>query len=230
MDDERRHKRVSCKDKNIHCRVQFSTDVNLLNISTSGGAIKLNKQLHIGKEYIINMKRGDNIISVKGTVVWEKLVASEKNKSGDLVPVYRAGIQFRNILTEEGQKIIDFISENLVPAELKARLGGIRIDISGSESDVLINNNKNFKILKMSLSGMLLKTDVSLETGDTCWMELHLTDNRSPVHVVGKVVSSRQIGDDKHLHYETAMEIIKIGNDDRAVLARYIDALIEDIA
>ncbi len=229
MKDNRKHKRVKSKGKDIQCRVQFATEVRLLNISSTGASIKLNKQLNMGQAYSINIKRGKNSISKKGTVVWEKLTASEKNEVGDLVPVYKAGIKFNNIMTEKGGELIKFISENLVPSELQSRLSGLRVDISGAPNDTLINNHKHFSVLKISLGGMLLQTDSQMKPGDSYWMELNFAERKRPLKYLGKVVSSSEApGEEKGL-YETGMEIIRISDEDRAMLNDIIGSLQENI-
>lgn len=229
MKDNRKHKRVISKGKDILCRVQFATEVILLNISSSGASFRLNKQLNMGHEYSINIKRGKSSISIKGTVVWEKLIASEKNEVGDLVPVYKAGIKFSNIMTEKGGEIIDFISENLDPSELQSRLRGIRVDISGSANDILINNHQHFTVLKLSLGGILLHTDSKMKPGDSCWMELNFPEEKRPLKFMGKVVTSSEAPGEKPGLHETDMEIVKISDEDRAILNNIIGSLQEII-
>jgi len=229
MKDNRKHRRVESKGKDIQCRVQFTTEVRLLNISSTGASIKLNKQLNMGQAYSINVKRGNNSISIKGIVIWEKLTASEKNEVGDLVPVYKAGIKFNNIMTEKGRELINFISENLVPSELQSRLRGIRVDISGSPNDTLINNHKHFSVLKISLGGMLLQTDSQMKPGDSCWMELNFPEKKMPLKFMGKVVSSSKAPGEKPGLYETGMEIVRISDEDRAMLNDIIGSLQDNI-
>jgi len=227
MKDNRKHKRVSSKGQNIHCKIQFTTEVGLINISSSGASIRVNKQLNMGQDYSINIKRGDSSILVKGTVIWEKLIASEKNDQGDLVPVYKAGIKFNNILTDKGNELIDFITDNLVVSELKSRLRGIRVDISSSTNDILIKNHKHFSVLKVSLGGMLLQSDSHMKPGDTCWMELNLPEGKDPLKFFGKVVTSSEVPGEIPGLYETGMEIIKISDENRAKLKVVIDSLQE---
>ncbi len=227
MKDLRRHKRVSSEGADISCRVQFTTEVSLINISSSGASISLNKQLNMGQEYSLNVKRDDNYIIIRGIVVWERLVTSEKNEHGEMVPVYKAGIKFDNILTDKGAELIDFIDKNFIPSELKSRLRGIRVEISGAPKDIITNNLKNFNVLKVSLSGILLETDQHLESGDSCWMELDLTDEKIPIKFMGRVVSSSEIPDKEPKQYETGMEIIKIDKEDKSMLKDFIKSLQE---
>ena len=229
MKENRKHKRVLSKGKDIHCRVQFATEVRLINISSTGASLRLNKQLNMGQEYSINIKRAKNSITIKGTVIWAKLIASEKNEVGDLIPVYKVGIKFNNIMTEKGGEIISFITKNLVPSELQSRLSGIRVDISGSPHDTLINNHKHFSVLKISLGGMLLQTDSQMKPGDSCWMELNFPESERPLKFLGKVANSSEITGEKQGLYETGMEIIKISDEDRAMLNDIIGSLQENI-
>ena len=229
MKNNRKHKRVESKGMDIQCRVQFATEVILLNISSTGASIRLNKQLNMGQSYSINIKHAKNSITIQGTVVWEKLTASEKNEVGDLIPVYKAGIKFDNIMTEKGDELINFITENLIPSELHSRLSGIRVDISGSPNDTLINNHKHFSVLKISLGGMLLRTDSQMKPGDSCWIDLKFPEKDRPLKFLGKVVTSSEAPGEKQGLYETGMEIIRISDEDRALLNDIIGSLKENI-
>jgi hypothetical protein len=225
MKDQRKYRRVSSEGLGIQCKVHLSTDVQLVNISSSGASIILTKPLSMGQEYSLHVKREDGSMVIKGVVIWERLVDSKKNEVGEVTPVYRAGMKFKNVLTDQGTELIDFIDKHFVPSELKARLRGIRVDITGDQLDTINNFHQTDRILKISLGGLLLTTDEQLIEGDSCWMELHLGDGKTPVNFLGKVVSSSLINGKEVKSYRTALEIVEISDADRSVLREFIDSL-----
>jgi hypothetical protein len=225
MKDQRKYRRVSSEGLGIQCKVHLSTDVQLVNISSSGASIILTKPLNMGQEYSLHVKREDSYMVIEGVVIWERLVDSRKNEGGEITPVYRAGMKFKNVLTDQGAELIDFIDRHFVPSELKARLRGIRVDITGDQLDTIKDFHQTDRILKISLGGMLLTTDARMVEGDSCWMELHLGDGKTPVSFLGKIVSSSLNNGEDAKSYRTALEIVEISDQDRSVLREFIDSL-----
>ncbi len=130
MLERRRYKRLVTEGLGIQCKMQFHTNVKLLNISSSGASISLDRRLTMGDEYSLHVECQESSILLKGVVVWKKIVGSKRNEKGEVIPIYEAGIRFNNVITEKGVEIIDFIERNLIPQRLKTRLRGVRVEIT----------------------------------------------------------------------------------------------------
>jgi hypothetical protein len=224
--NNRKHERLSSKGLNIHCKVRFATEIDLLNISNSGALVSLVKPLHIGQKYTLHIRHEDSEISLTGVVVWERLVGSKTNEEGEIVPLYKAGIKFDAILTKKGAELISFIETSFLPKEFRARLSGIRVEVSDSESTIS-EDNKKFDVLKISPSGLLMETSPEMAMGSKHNMEMNLPGEKEPIKFMGKVASSRKIpGRDPNV-YEAGVEIEEMSEENRARLEELIDALKE---
>lgn len=226
MTNNRKHERLSSKGLNIHCKVHFATEIDLLNISNSGALVSLVKPLHIGQRYTLHVRHEDKEISLTGVVVWERLAGSRTNEEGEIVPLYKAGIKFDSILTKKGTELIGFIETSFLPKEFKSRLSGIRVEVSDSESTIS-EDNKKCEVLKISSSGLLLETSPEMAMGSKHNMEIDLTGEKEPIKFLGRVASSRKIPGRTPDAYEAGIEIEVISEEHRARLEELMVSLKE---
>ncbi|MEW6714786.1 MAG: PilZ domain-containing protein [Nitrospirota bacterium] len=226
MTNNRKHERLSSKGLNIHCKVHFTTEIDLLNISNSGALVSLVKPLHIGQRYTLHVRHDEKEISLTGVVVWERLVGSKTNEDGEIVPLYKAGIKFDSILTKKGTELIGFIENSFLPKEFKSRLSGIRVEVSDSESTIS-EEHKKFDVLKISSSGLLMETSTEMTIGSKHNMEINLQGEKEPIKFLGKVASSRKIPGRTPDAYEAGIEIEEMSEEHRARLEELIASLKE---
>lgn len=95
-DERRKHKRLIVKG--IQRNVPHSLNTKIINISVGGVAIETTKKLERNKEYDLRINHGDNALRLKGRVIWAVLTRIEKKESGDIIPVYKAGMKFHESL------------------------------------------------------------------------------------------------------------------------------------
>ena len=186
---KRKYKRVEIEGMDIQCKMQFATEVRLLNISFSGASIRLNKRLHMGSKYRLHLERGKTAITMNSIVVWEKMVTSQRNEKGDLVPIYEVGIKFEDVLSDKGAGLVSFIEKNFIQKEHRPRLRGLRVEIVEPEMSVIAEYPKNYYVSKISQSGMLLETDLPLNVESTFNMELNLPGEKESVKLTGRVAT-----------------------------------------
>jgi len=97
-DERRKHKRLMVKKGNPKIIPHF-LDTKIVNISVGGIAIETTTRLEINKEYGLKINQRGNAFRLKGRVVWAVLMRAEKKESGDIIPVYKAGIEFQQPLS-----------------------------------------------------------------------------------------------------------------------------------
>ena len=56
MKERRRYKRYFIEGMDVKCRMFFTTEVKILNVSFGGVALSLNKRLNIGEEYTLKIE------------------------------------------------------------------------------------------------------------------------------------------------------------------------------
>jgi hypothetical protein len=94
--ERRRHKRLIVRG--IQKNVLHSLKTKIINISVDGVAIETTKKLERNKEYDLRINHGGNALRLRGCVIWSVLTRIEKKESGDIIPVYKAGVKFHESL------------------------------------------------------------------------------------------------------------------------------------
>lgn len=90
--ERRRYKRFLVKGTKKD--IKGKSDTKLINVSIGGAAIETTKNLEINKEYRLKVYYKGNPLSLRCRVIWATLMRSENKESGDIVPVYRVGMNF----------------------------------------------------------------------------------------------------------------------------------------
>ena len=219
MDERRRWPRFTVE--NIHGRLFAESEVEILNMSISGAAIKVDRRLAIGARYNFKLDRDGSVITVQTEVVWSVLTEFHKNQDGDEVPVYSAGLRFTDILTPRIQELLSFIDEHKIIDE--KRLGGLRmhIDAPGKAS---LDYPEGYQVLVLSRTGMLIETDHGLEVDGICKMEVSLPEGE-PLRFSGRVVTHKERMEDARRRREIGIEFLEMSEADRDRLLRYLGTL-----
>ena len=80
-------------------RVTFRSprlNARLLNLSTIGAAIETSEPPRIGAELLCELETDQTFAMIPGEVRWCRLGGTAHDESGDVIPVYQAGIEFLN--------------------------------------------------------------------------------------------------------------------------------------
>jgi hypothetical protein len=91
-DERRRHKRFIVKGRQRN--VTYSPDTKIINIGVGGVAIETTKNLEINKEYSLKIYYKGKSLRLKCRAIWAVLLHSESKESGDIIPIYKAGMKF----------------------------------------------------------------------------------------------------------------------------------------
>jgi c-di-GMP-binding flagellar brake protein YcgR len=215
VSDKRRHPRFTVEG--VHGTVVFASEVELLNLSLGGVAIRADKRLNIGAEYTLKLEVGDSPVAVRGVVVWS--VLSGTRASGAEAPSqYSAGLKFMGVLTDTLQVLMDFIDRNKVSEE--HRLTGVRFQIGSGRA--LLDDTESYRVRLISLSGMLIETEHPMDVETRFPMEL-LPPGQESIHFTGRVASCQAAqGGGTH---KIGIEFLQMSPDDRARLQRFVQSL-----
>jgi len=219
--ERRRHKRYFVNG--IHGNVLYSSDMSILNISLGGAAIETTKSLEVNREYPFKIKYKGTTFNLRGRVVWSILSHSKKLGSEEVVPVYKVGVEFTNVLSEEANMLTKFIEENAVTT-LERRLKGVRWKVTTPE-DFKFEHLYKYDVKNISLSGMLIESDYPLDTNTRYTMELLLNGN--VMNIVGRVTNCVEIESGNSLRYNIGIEFIEMSEKDRELLKNFLDTLEE---
>jgi hypothetical protein len=217
--EERRHKRYIVDG--IQGNVLYPADLEILNISIDGAAIETTKWLDLNREYTLKVKYKDIVLNLRGRIVWAVLTSKEKKGSGEVIPVYRAGVRFTDTLSEKTTMLINFIEENKIRT-LEKRLVGVRFKIVTLQ-DTKIDYPYKYEVKKMSLSGMLVETEYALDLNSNYDIELFLSDN--VLNIIGRIAYCEKIDSDDVTKYNIGIEFAEVSDNDRGTLKEFLNTL-----
>jgi len=106
MLEKRRHKRFRLDFIEIEGTLNLANNVEIIDISIGGVALKVDRRLNIGKEYVFKLGDKGNRIDVTVIVVRCKLSGLEERYNRDRVPIYTAGMRFQEGMADT---VADFI-------------------------------------------------------------------------------------------------------------------------
>lgn len=95
MMEKRRYKRFSLDLLEINGKLNLANNVEIIDMSFGGAALKVDRRLNIGNELLFTLKDKENSIDVQGRVVRCNLKAIEKRFNGGKVTIYTAGMRFK---------------------------------------------------------------------------------------------------------------------------------------
>jgi len=224
MQNTRRHKRFKLDLVELDGNYFLIDIVEVLDISFSGVSLKVDRGLTIGKEYLMTLVEKGNRLEVKCTVV-RSASGSEKRANGESVPRYTASMKFK-----DGQmhKIADFIDslEQFKKEERPAmaeRRRHVRFHFT-IPLETLLSHAAQFKVKKISLSGMLIQSEHALEINSMIPMGLSLQAD-DPVNFIGRVASCHMTKDKGQVPYEIGVAFSDITDTGRMLLETFVDEL-----
>ncbi len=223
MHEKRRYKRYKLNDLEVHGKMALATEVKVIDISISGIALKANRRLNIGSDYTLKLE-GGKTISLRGTVVWCSLIDNKKGSKGEMIPIYSAGMQFKDMSNErttELQYLIESHKKEEVHVIGSSTRLNIRFHIKDPENSILIYPD-NYIVKTISQGGMLIECQRNFEIESRMPMEMFIHDD-TPLKFVGRVASCREIDKNGEKKYDTGIEFLGLTEKDREVLTSFMN-------
>lgn len=218
MEERRHYQRFVVEG--VEGTLMFATDVDIINISINGVALKADRRLEIAREYTLKLEFHDQVISLNGIVVWSVLSELGRGQLEEKVPIYKVGMRFTNVISEKMAGILDFIEENKVATEHRVT---VRFDVR-SPDKASLDGPHNYKVKEVGNNGMLIETDLPFKVGESFPMEISLYDETT-IRFVGRVTSCNESTKETPKHYDIGIELIEISGNDKARFAEFINSL-----
>jgi len=226
MRDMRKHKRFKLDVIDLSSKMSIVGKVDIIDISVSGIALKADRKLNIGKEYLMTLGYGGNQITVKGTVVRSELSGIEERPEGEKVTVYSAGLLFKNEAGDKVQNFLDSIDTSK-KTPVTERIDWFYRDVKFSittPSEKVLNLLSQFGVKEISRSGIIIQTDRKLKIGSMVLMELSVKACE-PASFMGKVVSCRAMQDKENEKYDIGVEFSELTDRDRSLVKSFIECV-----
>jgi len=166
-----------------HGQIVLAVDADVLDIGISGVAIESGTRLTPESGLRLTLGVADRSITFEGRVVWCFFHGTRPGDGGEPLPVYRAGIEFSDVLTPRAERMVDLL-ENLAAASGETRLFG-RFRLSTSEP-VRVQAVGAFRCLEVGQHSVVVESALQLEPVPGCAVELRpaSTPTAVPAHVV----------------------------------------------
>jgi hypothetical protein len=225
LQEKRKYKRFRGDAPKIHGKMVLAKKVDILDISIDGIALTADRRLDIGRGYLIQLEYEGNSINVQGVVVRSSLSGTEKRGNADLAPLYTAGMMFKKGTSEKLAhflKTIKLGNKEEVPVKTDLRRN-VRFRIT-AQGNAVLSFPVHYRVIEISLEGMLIHTDHALEKESMIPMELSVHE-RATITFKGRVASCRNFDDAGGTHYETRVVFLNVRDEDSTVLKSFIDYL-----
>jgi hypothetical protein len=215
-EDKRRFKRYDVEG--IEGTLVLNFEARVLNLSLTGLQLSTSTALRSGTRYALRVPSPQGELRFHATVRWCRLTGTEKNARDEFVPVYHAGLDFRDELDQQARELLSFIESHVV-VELERRLAG-RFTVS-EDTSLEIGARGDFVARRLSRSGMLIETDLVPEKG--ALLSLEVRHDRHPWKAGARVayVGTRPNGEGAEL----GIEFVDLSAP--AVIA--VEAVIEEV-
>ena len=155
---------------------------------------------------------------LKPSMKWCRLAGTEKRETGDVVPVYSAGIEFEDILTTTAEKLHLFMEKNVI-LDLKQRIfGRLKADSAG---EIDLETESKFLVKQLSASGMLIITELPPKPESLVGLELQLNDET--FECMGRVVYAAEVDlVEEELRYRVGVEFVQPAKEQLQILENFI--------
>ena len=227
MQPERKNKRYKIDSMGIKSRMVLAKYVKILNISIGGVAVQTDKRMTVGSQYTLKIESKGKTLNVKGVVVWSVLGESIRDNRDNIIPIYTAGMKFIDTSPEKTGEIVNFIQAHKRDIDKEIDLYSpsglrlhVRIHIEDPERAVL-DFREGHQVENLSLGGMLIESEYSLEMGNKLPMEITLSENET-IKVSGRVVSCIPMKDKDLEHYHVGIEFSDMPAKDRKILKAFL--------
>jgi hypothetical protein len=85
----------------------------LLNVAHSGMALETNAAVKIGQQYRVKVQLDDAEFSATGRVRWCSLRRTRREKGGEVVPIFHAGLSLERQQPAEVEEVLDRLRRRL---------------------------------------------------------------------------------------------------------------------
>ncbi len=224
MRNKRRHKRYSLDIMEISGQMIFANTVEIIDISAGGIALRADKRLNMGTTYQVKLQDRERALNVQGTVVRSALSGTVVRSDGERVPVYTAGMMFKE---DSARKVAAFLED---VAHERKDAGRVQVEHRRTvrfhiktPTQAILDFPAQYIVKVISLSGMLIEAGQGIGAGVSVPMELAIDE--TPIHFQGRVVSCDETKQRGRVRYEIAVEFSDLTDYDRSVLSEFIDYL-----
>ncbi len=220
---QRRHPRYEVQD--LHGSLLYRTTVKVRNVSVSGLSLESAERLQLGRAYAIRLAGAGEAVDVHGTIRWCHLSSARPRPGGETRAVYEAGLAFDDVFTGSGRSLLGFLEHHVVLSPQQRLTGRFRAD---ALLPAALEARDEFEVLRLSLSGMLVRTALEASAESRFALELRLRTGTVPLE--GRVAFvQREEAEKGSVTTQVGIEFVGGTDEARAAVARFIAEELERV-
>ena len=140
--------------------IQLSLAARVLDIGLAGLAIETGTRLSPQHSLGMRMNSPAGELALSGYVVWCFFHGTAAAQSGEQQPVYRAGIEFSDVLTQKATDLLRFLEAHAVVTMETRLFGRFRLEEAGPVS---LHSTAPFKVSALRGDSLEIETDLGVE-------------------------------------------------------------------
>jgi hypothetical protein len=158
--------------ENVQGSLHFNTEARVLNLSLTGIALETHLAVRVGRTYSITLRKDlEQAVCLSANVMWCHLREIRKTRSGESKPVYAAGLQFTDTLTDKAGLLVRFLEGSAVVTVGQRVTGRFRLEF---DHVATVEAAYEFVVKNVSLHGLLVETGLSPEVGEIFDIEVFM--------------------------------------------------------
>jgi hypothetical protein len=233
--ERRRYRRVP--SPGLSGRLPTACRARLCDVSLSGVGFESEGRLAPARIYRLQLATGDGeVLDRHGRLVWSHLYATKRSGDGEVRPIYRAGLLFDDRSVGATSELYDFIQRHAngsngdgAEHELPDERFGIEREATRYHlervEELQLETDYEFLVRTLSLSGMLIQTELPLERGAQVELVLELPEGE--LRGRGRVVATERSFEGERHRHAIAIEFLQLQPGDRDRLERYLQRLLQ---
>lgn len=229
--ERRRYRRYKVDGCDVVGELLHARTVTIVNLSVSGIALKVDRQLRVGGKYSLTLRDKDRNIRLSAEVVRSNLVESKIDSEGNAIPQYLVGMEFKDLSPDAMQEITAFLHRHKVEDAAVNRgctLSGTRVHgryaiESVDETSLDLKGYCRVKVL--SMCGMLIESTQAVQPNDMVSLTLSLPEGRT-VSLTGKTISLKP-SESNPEYYDIAIEFVELSEKDSESLKIFLESVSE---
>jgi Tfp pilus assembly protein PilZ len=222
--EARRYSRYIVDDMNILAKSFMNTCVELADISKTGACVTAYERLQLEGRNFLKLSSVPGLL-LECHIVWRNPNTAFNNVRRMVVPSFKTGLRFKDLSQDRSIMLEDYLGLFQTPdierasSAFKPRAPRFKIE---SSEEALLYYLRVSMVQKISLGGMLIKTNSAFLPGKTMTLALFLSREELPSELQGKVASIIPASTDGELFFHIGIEFINMRERDQARLNRFI--------
>ena len=170
-----------------HGEALIRIDASVIDVGLAGLAIETETRLPPELPTTVTFGTGEGEIALDGRVVWCFFHGTEAASSGEQRPVYRAGIEFSNVLTPAAERLVGFLEQQAAPSGETRLFGRFR---PPAAERIRIHVTTAFRCREVESAAVAVELRVAFDPAPGVGVEL--TPRGADRSVAARIVEARR--------------------------------------